>query len=42
MDVIEWAAEQVPGYPGQLAASLPAPSRELAHAPGGPAGRVRP
>jgi RNA polymerase sigma-B factor len=39
MDVIEWAAEQVPGYPGQLAASLQAPPREPAPAPGRPAGQ---
>jgi RNA polymerase sigma-B factor len=34
MDVIERAAEHVPGYPGQPAASLPAPRPEAA---GGPA-----
>jgi RNA polymerase sigma-B factor len=39
MDVIEWAAEQVPGYPGQPAASLSAPSRESARALGWPASR---
>jgi RNA polymerase sigma-B factor len=39
MDVIEWAAEQVPGYPGQPAASQPAPPREPPPAPGGPARR---
>src|SRR6185437_9201093 len=32
----EWAAEQVPGYPAQPAASLPAPRGEPAPAPGGP------
>src|SRR5436305_10565164 len=32
MDVMEWAAEQVPGYPGPPAASLPAPPREPAQA----------
>jgi RNA polymerase sigma-B factor len=37
MDVIEWAAEQVPGYPGQPAASRPAPRAESARASDGPA-----
>jgi RNA polymerase sigma-B factor len=39
MDIIERAAEQVPGYPGQPAASLPAPPREPPPAPGGPGRR---
>jgi RNA polymerase sigma-B factor len=39
MDVMEWAAEQVPGYPGPPAASLPAPPREPAQALAGPACR---
>jgi hypothetical protein len=34
MDVIERAAEHVPGYPGQRAASLPAPRPESAPAEG--------
>jgi RNA polymerase sigma-B factor len=34
MDVIERAAEQVPGYPGRPAASRPAPGREPAGTPG--------